>query len=56
MSDYLATTLIIETGRKVVSVTLRRPVTLAEIWDRFAQPGRNKPVCTLCKGTARVSF
>ena len=61
MND-LATTLIIETPGenycdpyKVKTIALPRPVALAEIWDHFSRRPQ-KPVCTLAKGTARVTF
>ncbi len=61
MND-LATTLIIETPGenycdpyRVRTIALRRAMTLAEIWDRFSRRPQ-KPVCTLAKGTARVTF
>ncbi len=59
-----ATTLIVETpkvGNPELCYTIRRyrasrPVTLAEVWDEFAKPGRPKPIVTMAKGTARVTF
>ena len=56
MIDCMATTLIIEAGAKVQTIRLERGLTLAEIWAMFAKPGRRKPVCSLSKGTARVTF
>ena len=56
MNDYLATTLIVETGRKTVSVALKRALTLAEIWNHFVGRGRRPALTTLSKGVARVTF
>ncbi len=56
-----ATTLVVETPGPNDRYTTRRyrasrPVTLTEVWDQFAKPGRPKPIVTMAKGTARVTF
>jgi len=57
MSD-LATTLIVEAGQKTTTVTLRHPMTAAEIWHMFADLGRRQrpTMVAVAKGTARVTF
>ncbi len=56
-----ATMLIVETPGHADRYTIRRyrasrPVTLTEVWDEFAKPGRPKPIVTMAKGTVRVTF
>lgn len=56
-----ATTLIVETpgaGNRYDTRRYRasRPVTLTEVWDKFAKPGRPKPVVTLSGDIVRVTF
>ena len=56
-----ATTLIVETPGHGDEYTTRRyrasrPVTLTEIWDKFAKPGRPKPIVTMSGNTVRVTF
>jgi len=53
----LAHTLIVEGGGKEITVTLRRPLTLAEVWWHFTNGRALRPqICTLSKGVARVTF
>ena len=56
MSDYLATTLIVEAGKKVQTIHLDRGLTLAEIHNYFYRRTGRKCISTMSKGIARVTF
>ena len=58
-----ATKLIVETptpGKSLLytrrAYRASRPVTISEVWDKFAKPGRPKPIVTLSGDTVRVTF
>jgi hypothetical protein len=53
--DY-ANRLIIETARKTLDVTLRRPLTLAEVYYHFVARGKHPAMVSLSGGVARVTF
>lgn len=52
----VASTVLVEACGKAIMVSLSRPLSLAEIWDIFSAPNRRRPICTLSKGLARVTF
>lgn len=53
----LAHTLIVEGGGKTIRVTLRHPLTLAEIWRHFTNGRARRPELITLSGTvARVTF
>ena len=51
-----ANRLIIETARKTLDVTLRRPLTLAEVYYHFVARGKHPAMVSLSGGVARVTF
>ena len=51
-----ANTLIIEAPKKTVSVALRRPLSIGEIWQHFVSRNKRPAIVTLSRGVARVTF
>ena len=51
-----ATTLVIESPRKTVSVALRRPLSIGEIWAHFVKRNKRPAIVTLSRGVARVTL
>ena len=51
-----ATSVVIQTAQNTVSVALRRPLTIGEIWARFAISSKRPALVTLSRGVAHITF
>ena len=54
--EKLATTMIVEKDGQSITVTLDQPMTLAELWNHYAELAQRPILATLSKGTAVLSL